>query len=1361
MITSIEPMKDYAEGEFDGIIFEEDENNNSIKKANDMGTINGAYLITGSIKYHTADDDYFKFTAGADGTWAAVKEKTNTPLNYILELYDSAGNILARDTKNAPELVYSVKKGQTYYIRLAATSSVGYFRYYDLLMLLESDDPGAGPTPGPTPDPTPTPPPTSAPSKPTGLTAKVNDDNVILDWEDCSDSDGIDHYEIRYGTGGNYTVISETISWAFLSPGNGTFSWQVRAVDTLGNTSDWVSGDSFTVSFDNRADLFLEDLYTDKESYDSSDSVTISFRVGNQGNALAEATTVLIKAGDATREVEIPAIPLNFTQWYNGSVTIDAAEMGSGTVNISVQIDPYGEVSELSESNNQESVAISITAPPPDEEAPTKPSGLTYRQSGTEIILDWQDSTDNIGVAGYEYRYVARFGGTKPDFSNAEIFRTSWSSGSIDGLAEGEYYWQVRACDKAGNYSSWTSLLTSFTVAPPSNDPPSVPTGLTQTISGQKCSFDWADSWDNTDVAGYEFMLFTEKTGSSPSPVTVTDSNYSRTLADGNYSWRVRAFDGEGNYSAWSETVDFRVGAAQLPDLTFCKMDGWSSEIALAVNGPGTVSSGNMTVADYIFLQWGVSNSGIESVWDFITNVYLDGTFFDYDECGSLFPLEVVENNGSFLFENLSAGKHTLKIVLDPDDSVKESNENNNVFETSFYVHDTISVSNGEEVSGFYLPEMMKMLVNSGGKLTDTSIDSGNELLVQSGGKAEDITLFGGKMTVSGEAGNTRVDCAALEVHSGGKVVSQELTGSSWLVLSGGTAVDTTMDWNNRLLVLDGGTAENTIVGWGDKLTVSNGGKASGVILSSGGSMHIASGGYLTGQIHLENGGMVTADPGAEINFDLQNRTASDDALINDFSLLGRDADISVSVAAGQKSGSYKLASGVKTFQKSATLRGLYGDYGTLTCSGSGVVYAGKRFTLSSSGSSLLLNISEHSGGNVQLTSGGKFVSAGGTLSGVSLARGGVMTVYSGGLAADTPVYSRGSIVLSRGGVAENTGVYGDGALHVYSGGAASGTTVYRNGYLGVGLGATTYDTTIEYAGELTVWGGGKVLGNTINTWGAIILSSGAKADSTVINAKGGLHVYSGAVASNTTVNRDGFFGVGLGATTYDTTIGYAGALTVWGGGTVHRNTINTWGAIVLSSGAVANSTTVNANGGLHIYKGATAYTTTVASGANLGIGLGGCLHGAKLENNAVMTFYDGAKLGGWNDFAGTVKMQGKVDASGSYISLELQERTSEQGYLVSNISYFRNAARFSIEVKSTQTGTYKLACGATGFSRDFTLYVDDVDCGKVAVGKTLNYNGIDYNLLKQGDGLLLQIGDISRAYAYNITSGGTGGILA
>ena len=231
-------------------------------------------------------------------------------------------------------------------------------------------------------------------------------------------------------------------------------------------------------------------------------------------------------------------------------------------------------------------------------------------------------------------------------------------------------------------------------------------------------------------------------------------------------------------------------------------------------------------------------------------------------------------------------------------------------------------------------------------------------------------------------------------------------------------------------------------------------------------------------------------------------------------------------------------------------------------------------------------------------------------------------------------------------------------------------------------------------------------------------------------------------MASGTTVKQGGFFGVGGGATTYDTLIDYAGSLTVWGGGVVNDNEINQWGAILLSSGAVANGTVINPDGGLHIYDGAVAFTTEITSGAKLGIGYGGCVYNSELANTGMMTFYEGARLDGWNTFEGTVITSGGVNALGAFIHMELDDRTAGQDAILDNIGNFYSVSRYSVEVDLAQAlGTYDLADGASAFGERVTLYVGEGnDCGTLAAGEYLDYNGRRYALENNNGTLALKI---------------------
>jgi autotransporter passenger strand-loop-strand repeat protein len=377
-------------------------------------------------------------------------------------------------------------------------------------------------------------------------------------------------------------------------------------------------------------------------------------------------------------------------------------------------------------------------------------------------------------------------------------------------------------------------------------------------------------------------------------------------------------------------------------------------------------------------------------------------------------------------------------------------------------------------------------------------------------------------------------------------------------------------------------------------------------------------------------------------------------------------------------------------------------------------------------------------------------VGDGGSASSTTINTRGNMTVWDGGVVTSNTINNQGVIVLSSGAVASSSTINSGGGMNVYSGAVISNTTVNQSGYLGIGDGAVASGTTIGYAGALTVWGGGVINNNTIQNYGAIILSSGAVASQTIIYSNGGLNVYSGAVASNTTVNQGGYLGVGLGATTYDTTIGYAGALTVWGGGVVQSNTIGQWGAIILSSGAVANSTTINSQGGLHIYSGASAYTTQINSGADLGIGLGGLLYGSTESYGASVVFYEGARIGGWNTFAGSVTLAGGLDASGSYVSFDISNRSTGDSYILNNLGNLYNAT-LSVKTDSSQAiGRYSLSFGASGFTGSLTVYEGDSDKGTVSLSQSLTVDNRRYDLQLLNNELYL---DISSSVSQAVSS--------
>ena len=831
---------------------------------------------------------------------------------------------------------------------------------------------------------------------------------------------------------------------------------------------------------------------------------------------------------------------------------------------------------------------------------------------------------------------------------------------------------------------------------------PSTPVNLTWAVGDGVVYLDWDDSTDNTGVAGYEIRYqHEEKTGGTPTPQTVLYSNFLQSLDGmkaGSYWWQVRAFDANGNYSDWSAKKTF--------------------DIPAVINSDGRVKL--------------YSGTSLVSAADTVT----------YASAGGYSTVTRIDVTSGGVIQNTAVGSSGFLYVMSGG---RADTTNISGLNASCWISSSGAAVNTRVYSGG------DFTVFGGAAAAGTTVKSKGEAHVYDGGYISRATIkSGGYLNVYDGATAT-----AVKIEDGGRLL---------LEISSDTNIQGTS--NGSAFQANNGTVSDFTVNYDDRLRVFTGAIADNIHVKDGGRIFVSSGGCLTGTLNMDSGAYVHGYSGALFNFDITDRSSYDTALYNDLSLIGGTPTYYVMVSSCQKEGEYKLAAGAGSFTGSVSVYDTGAGYiGTLTVNGSSITYGNNVYSLKKNNGTLVLALDDlttkSNTSSVQLCTNGSCQARGSSVTGMNISAGQILkgytgavinnttvnqngsaVVYNGGKVQYSTVNNRGSIILSSGAAAENTVINSGGGLHVYSGGVAADTTVTRSGYFGVGLGAATYDTTIDYAGELTVWGGGKVYRNTINQWGAIILSSGALADSTTINSQGGLHVYSGAVASNTTVKQGGFFGVGLGATTYNTLIDYAGELTVWGGGLVNDNEINQWGAIILSSGAAANRTVINPDGGLHIYNGATAYTTQVTSGAKLGIGYGGYLYGADLENTGTMTFYEGARIGGWNDLEGTVITSGGVDASGAYINFELGERSDDQTAILDNIGNFYSVQRYSMEVDADQaSGYYILANGATYFNDRITLYVEDGnDCGSLACGESLDYDGKRYSLTNNSGILALHI---------------------
>ena len=88
-----------------------------------------------------------------------------------------------------------------------------------------------------------------APSAPSGLMAVVSDPTVVLIWSPCTDdASGIKEYVVKYTHNGQeFTVMVNNTNYVLTGIASGTWNWSVQAIDNVGNLSEAVAGNAFTV----------------------------------------------------------------------------------------------------------------------------------------------------------------------------------------------------------------------------------------------------------------------------------------------------------------------------------------------------------------------------------------------------------------------------------------------------------------------------------------------------------------------------------------------------------------------------------------------------------------------------------------------------------------------------------------------------------------------------------------------------------------------------------------------------------------------------------------------------------------------------------------------------------------------------------------------------------------------------------------------------------------------------------------------------------------------------------------------------------------------------------------------------------
>jgi chitodextrinase len=248
----------------------------------------------------------------------------------------------------------------------------------------------------------------------------------------------------------------------------------------------------------------------------------------------------------------------------------------------------------------------------PDTQPPTVPAGLSVTAvRPAQIDLSWNDSTDNVAVAGYQiYR-----GGILIGTSSGHVFTDS----GLSPLTT--YSYRVAAYDGAGNVSALSSSASATTLAPDTT-PPTIPAGLTASnIAARAVTISWTASTDaGSGVAAYRIYRNGVQVGS----VTTASFNDSGLSPATSYSYTVAADDLAGNRSAQSPALAITtLAAAAIP--AFVQQSSsvpQSPESQVVVTFTAAQSAGNTNV---LVIGWSDTTASITSVSDSNGNAYETG----------------------------------------------------------------------------------------------------------------------------------------------------------------------------------------------------------------------------------------------------------------------------------------------------------------------------------------------------------------------------------------------------------------------------------------------------------------------------------------------------------------------------------------------------------------------------------------------------------------------------------------------------------------------------------------------------------------------------------------------------------------
>ena len=417
---------------------------------------------------------------------------------------------------------------------------------------------------------------TAPPAVPTGMVTTSGIGSIGVSWSPNIELD-FDHYKL-YGEPNNSGFTPSAANLLYLGNGTGhvltgldfndVWYFRLVAVDDYDNESPPTAEFS-----ESSVVTFVED--TTPPATPANVSITSNVSTNEQ---ITRARIEL--SWDPNTEEDLAGYEIGYRE--NGYLPWTTVSVPAGTTSnvlsnllpsttYNIRIAAFDTNLNKSPFHQENETTPGDTDPPP---TPLNSNQITVLRT---ILFFW-DGVSALDLAGYHVEFA-----TDNTFTNV-VYEWTGNSTSVEfqGDPDTTYYMRVRSFDRTGNYSDFSTALSTTTAGAEELDitPPATPTDLTlttgQEFSGQTeniyVNITWTENTEE-DVAGYSIRFY--KTGGTTYQyVTVPVGNDSAKITgvqpNTGYSAQIAAYDKSGNYSPFSAAASIvsAVDNTPPPDVT-------------------------------------------------------------------------------------------------------------------------------------------------------------------------------------------------------------------------------------------------------------------------------------------------------------------------------------------------------------------------------------------------------------------------------------------------------------------------------------------------------------------------------------------------------------------------------------------------------------------------------------------------------------------------------------------------------------------------------------------------------------------------------------------------------------------------